>query len=82
MGYFPNATTQDEWEAGNCHGCLHQDAEGQDGCPVMTAHLIGNYAQLREGETAGLLAAVLDLLVPREVLTNGPCKLRLEASHE
>lgn len=81
MGYFPNGTTQEQWEAEYCRDCLHYELAGDDGCPVMTAHFVGNYAQLREGETASLLAAVLSFLIPRETLHNGPCAMRLEAAH-
>lgn len=81
MGYFANATTQEQWEAGQCRGCLHEELAGEDGCPVMTAHLVANYAQLREGEEASLLAAVLAFFIPRETLNNGPCAMRLEAAN-
>jgi hypothetical protein len=41
MGYFPNGTAGDMYEADYCNKCINEDEE--KGCPIMMLHLMWNY---------------------------------------
>ena len=63
MGYFPNATEGDAWEAQNCAHCVH-NKPGEDDplCPVMMAHLTFAYELCNEKDHPGKV--ILDWLIP------------------
>ncbi len=42
MGYFPNGTAGDMYEAKWCARCVHQKPD-DGGCPVLLLHLLWNY---------------------------------------
>lgn len=70
MAYFSNGTEWMEWEGRNCGVC----AFGQKPCPIIAAHMFGNYDQHGNDD----LRVVLDTLIPHE---NGKaakdCPMRL-----
>ncbi|MGI9492585.1 MAG: hypothetical protein ACR2QF_09325 [Geminicoccaceae bacterium] len=58
MGYFPNGTAGDMYEARYCARCIHEDHD--KGCPVMLLHLLYNYDECNnEG-------SFLHTLIPRD----------------
>lgn len=71
MGYFSNGTEADMWEADNCAGCVHADED--KGCPVMLAHILFAYDECNSKSNAKVM---LDMLIPREGIFNGPCAMR------
>lgn len=58
MGYFPNGSAGDWYEATYCRRCVHDDAE--NGCPVMLAHVLHNYEECNRPES------ILHILIPRD----------------
>lgn len=72
MGYFSNGTEGMYYEAQYCDRCVHQDGpDGQSGCAVWLAHLLHNYKECQNPES------ILHLLIPREGISNGQCKMFL-----
>lgn len=69
MGYFPNGTAGEMYEAQYCSRCIH------DGdCAVMLAHLMHNYAECNKPKS------ILHLLIPitKDGLDNEQCKMFVE----
>ena len=60
MGYFPNGTSGDNFEADYCSHCVHEDFER--GCPVFNAHVLFSYELCNEKEHPGKV--ILDMLIP------------------
>lgn len=58
MGYFPNGTAGDIYEAEYCARCVHDNDE--TGCAVMLAHNLYNYTECNKPES------ILHLLIPRD----------------
>ncbi|MGE4194685.1 MAG: hypothetical protein AB7E51_14965 [Pseudodesulfovibrio sp.] len=74
MAYFSNGTEGEMWEEDNCCKCIL----GQESCPVYLAQLHGNYDQMVDGEQKGLVAEILNILIPtREDGFADNCRLRL-----
>jgi len=72
MGYFPNGTAGEEYEARYCARCQHEyDAEGR-GCAVWDAHLLHNYDECNKPDS------ILHLLIPRKGIDNERCLMFLE----
>lgn len=65
MGYFSNGTEGDMYEAKWCDHCIHQD----DPCAVWEAHLLRNYEECNKKDS------ILHLLIPREGVHNGQCRM-------
>ena len=61
MGYFPNGTAGDAYEAEFCNRCAHEDEE--KGCPVMMAHILHAYGENGKGSPA---EQILEMLIPRK----------------
>lgn len=60
MGYFPNGTAGDCYEAKYCNRCIHEGGRDGPGCAVMLAHLLHNYEECNKPES------ILHLLIPRD----------------
>jgi len=61
MGYFPNGSAGDAYEAEYCHRCIHENGkDGKSGCHVMLAHLIHNYKESNNEDS------ILHMLIPRD----------------
>ncbi len=58
MGYFPNGTAGDVYEATYCMNCIHND-RNEVTCPVTLAHLRYNYDQCNDKNS------ILHILIPR-----------------
>lgn len=69
MGYFPNGTSGDIYEAQYCARCIHRDEE--KGCPVMTAHMLYAYSGGEEAKH------ILNMLIPehKTECRNEQCRL-------
>lgn len=69
MGYFPNGTSAEIFMDQHCAHCannrIRAGTEGES-CPIMDAHMHGNYSQ-KEGEP---LEMVLSTLIRRKGLDN------------
>ena len=61
MAYFPNGTSGMIYEEQYCWNCVHWN-EGD--CPIMAAHTLYNYDQLKDGEGFKAVQSILDLLIP------------------
>lgn len=75
MGYFPNASEADAWQAHNCRFCVHAKDDGEDAdmCPVMTAHILFSYDLCNETDHPGKV--ILDLLIPEKKASNSECAM-------
>jgi hypothetical protein len=63
MGYFPNGTAGDYYEAEFCNKCIHQAQKDEEpGCPVMMAHMLYAYQLCNQKDDPGKV--ILDLLIP------------------
>ena len=72
MAYFANGSEGDCYEAAYCNRCIHQrDADKGECCPVLMLHLLWNYEQHSNEDKA----LALNLLIPREGITNNPCEM-------
>ena len=70
MGYFSNGTSGMDYYEQYCSRCLHDKDEG---CPVWTAHLLHNYDECNKPES------ILHMLIPKEELGNGKCRMFIES---
>jgi hypothetical protein len=62
MGYFPNGTAGDMYEAKWCARCVHhEDDPEKPGCPVMLAHVLYAYEECNSQSNA---KHILDELIP------------------
>lgn len=68
MGYFPNGTSGEIFEANVCAKCVH---EGN--CAVWDLHLFKNYDQLKDGQEQ--LRDALNMLIPDDTVE---CKMFVE----
>ena len=73
MGYFPNGTSWQDYEAKFCDRCIH----GQDpdnGCPVAAAHFFFSYEECNSESNA---KTMLDMLIPirKDGLANERCAM-------
>jgi hypothetical protein len=59
MGYFPNGTAGEMFEAEYCSKCVHNTDAG---CPTMMAHVIFGYKLCNAKENEG--KQILDMLIP------------------
>ena len=60
MGYFPNGTAGDMYQAEYCHRCVHWPEDPADGgCSVWFLHMIHNYDECNNSES------MLHTLIPR-----------------
>ena len=59
MGYFPNGSEGDYYEARYCDRCVHQGPPDGPGCAVWLAHILYNYTDCNKADS------VLHLLIPR-----------------
>ena len=60
MGYFPNGTAGEIYEAEYCDKCVHQNGQdGESGCAVWLAHLLRNYDECNDDQS------ILHMLIPR-----------------
>lgn len=66
MGYFPNGSAGEDYQAQWCRHCVHDINED---CAVWMAHLRANY------EDCGNPASVLHVLIPRKGIDNQMCRL-------
>jgi len=57
VGYFPNGTAGDFYEAKYCARCIHDNDE--EGCAVMMAHALHNYEECNKPDS------ILHMLIPR-----------------
>jgi hypothetical protein len=71
MGYFPNGTSGEQYEAEFCNHCIHQNED--TGCPVMNIHLLYNYDQLQDGQEN--LKQAMDILIPRPDIHSEQCSM-------
>lgn len=60
MAYFSNGTEGMSYEEQYCSRCMFCED-----CPVLTLHMLWNYEQHGESETAKAKRTALDLLIPR-----------------
>ncbi len=69
MGYFSCGAEGNDYEARYCSRCIHgQDQE--EGCPVMSAHVIHNYKECNNP------SSILHMLIPRDdVGNNKQCRM-------
>lgn len=58
MGYFPNGTSGEAYEAQFCSRCIHQKLD-DGGCAVWLAHMLHNYDECNKPDS------ILNLLSPR-----------------
>lgn len=75
MGYFPNGTEGEAYEAHYCAKCIHRDGpDGKSGCSVMLAHLLHNYDECNKPDS------ILHLLIPRvkDGIGNERCTMFIE----
>lgn len=70
MGYFPNGTSSEIYQARFCDHCRHM-ADAEKGCAVWDAHLVHNYAECNNDES------ILHMLIPRDGIDNGQCAMFL-----
>lgn len=68
MGYFPNGTAGDMFEAEFCSKCVHEDDE--KGCPVMLAHVLYAYDLCNEDEAKNPGKHVLEMLIVQDEKRN------------
>lgn len=69
MAYFPNGMSGEVYSEKWCGHCRH--GADESGCPVMTLHLVNNYAAL-DNE---LLKDALDFLIPMDGLQAQKCRM-------
>lgn len=69
MGYFPNGSTNSDYEERYCVRCVH-DREAKP-CAVLEAHLLHNYAECNNK------ASILHILIPisENGLGNDECRM-------
>lgn len=73
MGYFSNGEEGDRYDDEYCSKCIHApDYDASIDCAVLTAHSLHNYDECNKPES------ILHLLIPREGLFNGKCKMFIE----
>lgn len=68
MGYFPNGSSQMDYEQVYCSTCAHQE-----GCAVMNAHFLRGYDECNNDES------ILHMLIPQteDGLSNKKCLMHL-----
>jgi hypothetical protein len=72
MGYFPNGTSGMIYEEEYCSNCIHRNGpDGKSGCRVWLAHLMHNYKECNNPESA------LHILIPREGIGNAKCTMHI-----
>lgn len=71
MGYFPNGTEYQAYEARYCAHCRN-DTDDKP-CWILGMHLALNYDQRASTDDGRKAAHLLGSLIPREELTNGEC---------
>jgi hypothetical protein len=65
MGYFPNGTAGEIFQAQNCDRCVHNVTDPDaPGCPVWLAHFLYSYELCNEEKHPGKV--ILDLLIPAD----------------
>ena len=64
MGYFSNGSEGMDYEARYCEKCVHYD-----GCAVWMMHIDHNYDECNKPDS------FLHVLIPREGLGNGKCRM-------
>lgn len=72
MGYFPNGTAGEMYEAQYCCHCIHQNGpDGESGCAIWLAHLLYNYDECNNDKS------ILHILIPKtkDGLGNERCML-------
>ena len=70
MGYFPNGTSGEFYQAEYCDRCVHQGDPDGPGCAVWFAHLLHNYRDCNDEDS------ILHMLIPRSkdpVIGNEQC---------
>lgn len=80
MGYFPNGTAGDAYEAEHCARCVHGDNYRSDdkGCPIMLAHVLYSYELCNQEKHPGKV--MLDMFIPREGAGNSRCVMFVDAA--
>ncbi|TNF19181.1 MAG: hypothetical protein EP318_15615 [Rhodobacteraceae bacterium] len=73
MGYFPNGTSAEIYQARYCDHCRHMDPDG-GGCPVMDAHILHNYEAVGKDANEAL-ASVLNILIPMDGIEAKQCAM-------
>jgi len=68
MGYFPNGTSNMDYEEHYCVRCVHQKID-DGGCAVMMAHPLKNYDECNDDES------ILHMLIPRDGIRNKECRM-------
>jgi hypothetical protein len=68
MGYFSNGSEGLDWQVHNCDKCLNADELGA--CAIWDAHLLYNGEEGKKD--------VLNMLIPKDGIWNGQCKLLRE----
>ena len=67
MGYFPNSTAAEYYEAQWCEKCTYyHDGE----CPCLQAHLLWNYDECNNEDS------LLHKMIPRDGVENKECIFR------
>lgn len=75
MGYFPNGTEGQIYEAIYCAKCIHRNGyDGNGACAVMVAHLLHNYKECDKPDS------ILHELIPLDGIENGQCKMFVESA--
>ena len=75
MGYFPNGSSQLDYEETYCYKCIHCPVKEDDpGCAVMNAHFLFNYEFCNNKQNP------LDVLIPKTEngLGNKQCEMFLD----
>lgn len=67
MGYFPNGSEAENYQATFCWKCVNwrDNGSGSEGCPIMDLHFIWNYDAVGKNADATKKRA-LDLFIPKE----------------
>ena len=73
MGYFSNSSEGAAYEAKYCNGCIHDDVENGNGCPILLLHLLYNYDECNNKDS------FLHVLIPRskDGIGNEQCTMYL-----
>lgn len=73
MGYFSNGTEGEIYEANWCSHCIHSPEDvDHPGCAVWLLHLLHNYEECNKEDS------FLHILIPREGIGNGQCRMFVE----
>ena len=76
MGYFPNGTAGDKYQARWCEKCHHWPENPDDGgCEVWFVHLFHNYEQHNDANVKEILSSLIPL--SEDGLGNEQCRMFL-----